>query len=450
MNLNLGYMKSDKTGYGRMSHQLVSALERQGVICDPVSSGYSPPGREEVSIDEDAPVHANALWLGAPAHVRGWWEGQHPHIMTMWEGMLLPPAFRESMHEFETVIVPSEQNVELFSHHHPNVKKVGLGVDPTVWHYTPRPEVGSEFRFFASGDGTRKGVDVVKKAFEQVFGGWIATHDKPIPTLTIKGRGLRTAHQGVRVSHIGATLPAEDEAALYATGHCYVGLSRGEGWGLMPFQAIAQGMPTILSNAHGHAEFSHLASVRVGTHLVKADPFIFGDAGEWWEPNFDEVCEAMWDVYCNYEDYLETAKFCAAVLADDYSWDKQAIKLIHALGGPQVLDLPDVEERKWYLPTTKLYHITVIADCAYEVNGVKYVFEPGKDYYEFADLKRMMFENGHLSNECLEDTHDSGLLPQQLDDIAHYRAQASRCPTCHQKFNSDPTYDDLDDEEALT
>ena len=450
MNINLGYMKSDKTGYGRMSHQLASALERQGVTCDPVSSGYTPPDRVEVTVEEAAPVHANAMWMGAPAHVRGWWEGQRTHVLTMWEATVLPPAFRENMHEFDTVIVPSEQNLELFSRHHPNVKKVGLGVDPKYWHYTKRPEVGTEFRFITAGQGIRKGVDVVRRAFDEVFGGWTPTGNRAIPTLIVKNRSHIKANRGERVCEVSSTLEAEDEAALYASAHCFVGMSRGEGWGLMPFQAMAQGMPAILADAHGQREFSHLASARISTTLVPSDPFIFGDAGDWWEPSHEELCEAMWDMYLNYEDYLETAKFSAAVIADDYSWDKQATRIIHAIGGPQVLDLPDLPERKWHVPTTRLFHIVTNRDCTYEVNGVRYEFTKGKDYYDFADLKRMMFENGELDAACLDDPHDSGLLPGQIENLDSYLASRERCYACGQRYNSDPTYDDLDDEEALT
>ncbi len=48
----------------------------------------------------------------------------------MWETRKLPEPFRESLHELDRMIIPSEQNVELFSQYHPNVKSMPLGVDP--------------------------------------------------------------------------------------------------------------------------------------------------------------------------------------------------------------------------------------------------------------------------------------------------------------------------------
>ena len=434
----MGYIRSHETGYGRMSYQLVAALERQGVTIT----------HETPNEDDDTPAHANSLTIGQPSHVRGWWEGQRTHCFTMWEGTVLPPGFRDNMHEFNTVIVPSQQNLELFSKFHPNVHKVGLGVDQKDWHYRPRRPVGAEFVFLTAGQGPRKGVDITMDAFHRVFGDWTPCGDMPIPKLLVKTRAQTAKIKGDRVTQLTGTWDTEDEIELYASVHCFVGLARGEGWGLMPFQAMAQGTPTILSDAHGHAEFSHLASTRISCGMSKAGEFLFGDAGEWWEPSLDETCEAMWDMYLNYEGYLEPAHFSAAVIADEYSWDRQATRLVHAMGGPQALDEPDVEKITWHTPEVKLYHVRVISGCTYEINGVVHVFKPGEDYQETADLKRMMFEHGRLDPKCLEDPHETGLLPAQMDVLEQYKSQKERCYACGQRYNSDMSVDE--DEDALT
>lgn len=435
MNLNVGYMRSTETGYGRMSHLLVEAMKKQGVSVSPCS---------ETENDADFPMHANALWMGSPSHVRGWWEGQRSHVLTMWEGTALPGGFRENMHGFDTVIVPSQQNLELFSQFHPNVKKVGLGIDPNDWHYQDRPEVGTEFRFMCAGQGLRKGIDVAMRAFDTVFGSYVPKANEPIPTLTVKNRTHMKEAKSDRIYEISGTLDAADEIALYANAHCFLGLARGEGWGLMPFQAIAQGCPTILVDAHGQAEFAHLAATRISTTLTKAPSFIFGDAGDWWEPNFDEVCESMWDMYVNYEDYLQPAKFAAAVVAEGYTWDVQAVELVNAIGGPQALTAPDLTTRKWHKCDVQLFRIVANRDCAYEINGVMHTFQKGVEYYELADIKRMMFEADQLDPICLSDLNESGLLPHQQSDSERYKSQHERCYACGQRYNSDMSVDDDD------
>ena len=235
------------TGYGRMGREIVHALNRAGVETHHCTSPD----------DDDLPVHKNSLWMGAPSHIKGWWKGQITHCLTMWEATGVPPGFRENVQDLDTIIVPSQQNYELFTQWHHNVKKVPLGINPQHWNYRKRPRVRDEFRFFTAGQAHRKGIDIAIKAFNTVFGGYTPTASDPRPRLIIKDRGVRASpasSDGTRTCRPArgsprsrATISAWDEIELYANAHVFLGLARGEGWGLMPFQAMAQGCPTILS-----------------------------------------------------------------------------------------------------------------------------------------------------------------------------------------------------------
>jgi hypothetical protein len=398
--------------------------------------------------DEDKPVCANALWMGAPSHVAGWWEGQRTHVLTMWEATGVPPGFRENVHEIDTIIVPSEQNRELFSHWHKNVRKVPLGINPKAWHYTERNPVAEEFRFMTAGQGERKGIDIATRAFTTVFGDFEPSASHARPVLIVKDRHKMKGLGGEGVREISGTIDPKLEIALYAQAHCFLGLARGEGWWMMPFQAMAQGCPTILADAHGYAEFAHLASLPISCGMSKAEPFIFGDADQWWEPNFTEVCEAMWEMYVNYDEYLVRAKESAQVIESEFTWTHSAAKLVDAMGGTDALELPDIDERTWHEPTIQQFWVVTDKDCGYEVNGTVHKFKKGEDYWVFGDLKRMMYENKNLDPVCLRDIHESGLTPEQLSDIDRYRSQKERCYACGQKLNTDTTLD-FDDDEVL-
>jgi hypothetical protein len=441
MKLNSVASTNQETGYGRMGRYFLNALKNLGVEVAQCTS----PG------DEAKPVAANALWMGAPSHVAGWWKGQRTHVLTMWEATGVPPGFRENVHEIDTIIVPSEQNRELFSHWHKNVKTVPLGIDAERWHYTERPEVGAEFVFMTAGQGKRKGIDIAVEAFNTVFGDFVPSADHPRPVLVVKDRYRMKEVRGDNIREISGTVSPEVEVALYGTAHCFLGLARGEGWGLMPFQAMAQGTPSILADAHGYAEFAHLASLTVSCGMSKAEPFIFGDADQWWEPNVEETCEAMWEMYVNYDNYVFGARRSAQTIADEYTWDHSAAKLIDAMGGRAALELPDISAREWHTPTIQQFWVVADKDCSYEVNGTVHRFTKGEDYWVFGDLKRMMYENKNLDPRCLTDIHESGLTPEQLGELDRYRSEKQRCPTCGQRYNSDTTLDfDDADVEALT
>ncbi len=130
-----------------------------------------------------------------------------------------------------------------------------------------------------------------------------------------------------RIMQMNGKLPPEEEIALYEMAHCYLQPSRGEGFGLQPLQAIAQGIPTILTDAHGHASFSHLGW-GIGSKPVKAAYFIYGDAGEWWEPDLDDLCDRMRWMYDNWTEATITAAYASDVVAEQFTWKHTAEKFI--------------------------------------------------------------------------------------------------------------------------
>jgi hypothetical protein len=267
-----------------------------------------------------------------------------------------------------------------------------------------------------------------------VFGGFDSASDgRPTPKLVIKNRTIQGNIRGDRVRQVSGSIPTEDEIALYASAHCYVGMARGEGFGLMPLQAMAQGCPTILTDAHGHAEFAQYG-IPVSTHMEKADYFIYGDAGQWWEPDFDEVCEAMWDVYVNYDGHRGRAAHNAPIVGEQFSWTRCAESVLGVLGD-RVHEPDFVPTLPWHEPEVEKYLIISNKDCTYQINGISYRFLPGKRYFDRADIKRLMFENGNLDPVCI-DLDETGLLPEQLERLDDYRADHSRCPTCHQRLNT--------------
>jgi hypothetical protein len=376
----------------------------------------------------------------------------------MWESSLLPEPFRESLDCFDTIVVPSEQNLELFSRYHKNVKFAPLGIDPTQWSLTERPTLDEPyFTFFISGGGYRKGSDLVIKAFKKVFDGRVP--DGPAPRLFVHSAKSSDFPHDERIHLITGKLTDEEEVALYSMVHCYVQPSRGEGFGMRPLQAIAQGCPTIATNAHGHAAYGDLITYPLGWTLEETPPqsFHHGPAGSWWEPDFDELCQAMEDVYLNYTTAVDTARANSKIATTVFTWDAAATRYLDAIGREN-FDLPDVEPVTWVEPVTRRYLVRVNNPRFFEVGGVQYLLEPGKDYWEPADVKRVLFDGGNLDPSCLpsnllrEEGHDvaltmleSGLTPEQFEKIEAYTGSHSFCPTCTQRLNTNrPTLEEVD------
>lgn len=424
---------ADRIGYGRMSNEIVKIVEARGIkVYD--DDGRPPEYQTEVSLDNNPraiPEHPTNVLniMSVPTHLDGRYDKQFVSILTMWEARTIPPAFRDTLHEYDLVMVPSLQNVELFGQHHDNVQFLSLGVDPALWHPIPVTMPGAHFNFLISGRGPRKGIDLAYEAFRTVF--TKPEQFTPVPRLIMKSMKGHQDYYSNTVTHVTGIMESLDERDLYANAHCYLQPSRGEGFGLQPLQAMALGRPTILTADHGHASFAHLG-IGLSTTPSKADYFIFGDAGEWWEPNFEELCEAMWDVYSNYAAHVAKAEQSAAYIAENLTWEKSAERFIELHGSE--LTTPYSGTETWEMFERQLYPMRVIRTWKGEVAGRQMIMEPGITYWEYADIKRILFDAELLAADTPDDAE--GLLPAQVAQMDVLRAEQAFCPECHQRLNS--------------
>jgi len=365
-------------GYGRMGMELYAACERAGVTMS------SDPYQAQAN---------TVVHVMIPPMVKGWLSDQRRVIFTMYETTECPAEFR-SLQDFHLVLVPCEANVEAFSKWHPNVQRVPLGIDPEVWTYRKRPTAGP-FTFLASGSEPRKGTDVAMRAFQRAF------PTNPDVRLLVKHPTSSPIPipSDPRIQVVSGYLSAQEELDLYASAHCYLGLSRGEGFGMMPLQALAQGCPTILSAAHGHAEFSHYG-IPISTRLVPAaDYMLFGEAGDWWEPDEDETVDAMLDVYANYDGYLNVARRRSGQVRRTWTWDAAAARLLDVLGDlPPYLGLGGRERR-----TEMEVPIRVTRPIACHIGDRDYDLVPGHEYWVPGDAKRVLREAGYIDDQSWDD-----------------------------------------------
>jgi hypothetical protein len=430
-------------GYGRLGVYLHEEMQKMGVtVYDSIAEAPFDPVttvRDNMFGGPRTAGMTNVIcWCSVPSHARGWWQGQVPVLLSMWEAMALPESYRENMHEFDTVIVPSMQNVELYSKYHPNVKYVPLGVDPVRWQFRERTKPTTRFNFLIGGSGARKGTDLAYKAFRRLWGkegSW--PKDGPVPYLQMKSPRPEDFY-GPRIEIIGGRLPAEAEVNLYADAHCYLQPSRGEGWGLQPLQAIAQGCPTILTDAHGHAAFARYG-MGIGSKLAPSSYFIFGEAGDWWEPDLDELCDTMLWTYNNYDEAVEYARWGSERVLHQFTWEKSTNLFLEAIGRDRLG--PYTGSGEWHKSETKLYKVITNQNITSDIGGILYQFEEGVERWVPADVKRIHFEGGKLDPACLDLSaeEDLGLLPEQVARIPGYLDRASYCPHCHQKLGSGPT-----------
>ena len=254
-----------------------------------------------VDLVDDAPVCVD---VKQPNMVKGWHRGQYRSCLTMWETTVLPDKFALYSKQFDQIIVPCQHNKELFSEYNPNTVVVPLGVDMAMWKPGRRPK-NEQITFLAGGSHwLRKGLDRVVEA----FGKWGNVDARLILKCTPETIGgvPKIVYPNVQV--IAKWMSVEDEVELYRSADCFVAASRGEGWGLMPLQAMCLGLPTIMTATTGHNEFAAYATWIVETKSVPVSLDRFYKTGNWDEPDIESLIAGFQHVADNLDKAWKDAK----------------------------------------------------------------------------------------------------------------------------------------------
>lgn len=288
-------------GYGYAAVQLITAWQRMGI---PVWA-----------YDREAPVAFN---MGQP-HYYEVVDGAFNIGYTPWESSHVPEAWIKYMNLMDEVWTTCEENARWYRAAGVSkpVKVLHHGLNRDHWPLAQRRlKDGEPFRFLhVGGDARRKGADIVYKVFRELFKG----NDKF--ELTLKARRLEFGPMGSNVHHIDEVLSTEDLTQLHLDHHAMIYPTRGEGFGLIPFQAAATGMPTAVTNWSGPADYIKFCyPIRVEEMVT---PDYVPHEGLWAKPDEDSVAYWM-ESFARSPDYFFRNAYRKATLMDSWSWDNIA------------------------------------------------------------------------------------------------------------------------------
>lgn len=113
---------------------------------------------------------------------------------------------------------------------------------------------------------------------------------------------------------------SQDYIANFSNIDCYVSLSKGEGFAIQPREAMAAGIPVIVTNNTAQSILCKSGLVRsVDSNIPESADFFDGEsAGDFFNCRLDDAKEALLDVYYNYDKYLKSAE-AARKWAEQYS-----------------------------------------------------------------------------------------------------------------------------------
>lgn len=229
------------------------------------------------------------------------------------------------MNQMDEIWTPSEANKQWFIDGGVKtpIRVLHHGINRNHWPRKKREIGNGPLRILAMGaDAPRKGSRLTLEAFKAAF---------PTPRasgveLVIKGKPWWDYKRTRGVKLIDSYMSHKQLTNLYLSCHAMFYPCNGEGFGFIPFDSMATGMPTWVTNWSGPQDFIQFGYPLKVSKLVETN--YWPHEGLWAEPDFDFLVESMRQFADSPTGYLEDAYEMSAYMDEDFSWDKIAEKSI--------------------------------------------------------------------------------------------------------------------------
>jgi hypothetical protein len=208
------------------------------------------------------------------------------------------------------------------------VKVYQHGVE-SLWSPKKRSLSGRFQVFHHGGEALRKGANLAMAAQQRVL--W-----EEYACINFKRSVARFNVSGShRMNFIPGNLPIDELVALYHRMNLMVYPSWGEGFGLTPLQAMATGMPVLITRGWAPYEYLLEDYQLIDSELVQTSMNDFPEfngfvtdehlqstmhPGKMFKPDFDDLCDKLRYQYENRHELAEKAFELAPVVHSDYDW----------------------------------------------------------------------------------------------------------------------------------
>jgi len=323
-------------GYGNAARHIATNLERINVKVS--IGGLSHPSLWNGGSQANGAAQGDAMilfWIPSAWRRTKW---RKTIGFTMFESTMIPDQWLEGAAEHgfshvDEVWVPSDWCAEIFRKYASDPKVIPLGVDASAFPARRRRR-GEKLRFIhdaTKGGDYRKGQQLAIDAFQAAFPGRPDVELVIRFTLELNAASLELRSDPRVALQIGK-MPTAQLNRLYGEFDAMLYPSRSEGFGLIPLQAMATGMPCIFPRSSGMLEYASYGlpvdarpvPAWVGRGCPDAPDWTFRQPNEWYEPDFDQLVERLRQIDTEYDSVQDRAMVDAAQIATNWTWDRTA------------------------------------------------------------------------------------------------------------------------------
>lgn len=285
------------TGHGHVTLKLLSNLAKTN---------------HSVLVDRPAPVE---ITFSHPIYYKFYNPDSYKIGYTAWESTEIPEKWLEGLSKIDELWVPNEFTKTVMSKYfEKDIHVFGHGVDEM---FSPKKRTyEGVIKFLHIGHPAyRKGMDLALEAFLELY------RDNPEYHLTIKTYGKCHIPQvdAKNVTFINETVRYDELVKIIHDHHILLYPSWGEGFGLIPLQALATGMPVIMTK--GWADYENLSEELLIDSKLSYSPWQIVHPGKMFKPSFTSLKHLMVYASRNIDLLLEKHFTVAEKIHNEYSWE---------------------------------------------------------------------------------------------------------------------------------
>jgi len=220
------------------------------------------------------------------------------------------------------------------------------GIDPNYFHpdYAPmQTDAKESFKFVCNAAWfPRKNLRNLIIAFQAEFG---KHEDVCLILKTINlglNKGIENELKTIPKMKSSANVYVKEEnmpdhqmPSLYTMADCFVLPTRGEGWGLPMFEALACGVPVITTGygAPNETLRDEKGKPFPGVHFleytpaISDEPYVYIEGKTWAEPNLQQLRKEMRKVFLNRQEEKKKAMATSKIIRDKFSWTNVSLAI---------------------------------------------------------------------------------------------------------------------------
>lgn len=251
------------------------------------------------------------------------------------ETTVIPKSWIGKINSFDVLFTLCKQNIEAFRNSGVTIpiELIHWGVDIGKFQEIPRPD-RDIFTFGTMGAlSIRKGTDVLIDAFKEEF-----PTEKDVKLICKTSYNYYPFTVNDKRIEVQMTPVTNEELMeqFFKQIDCFAFPTRGEGFGLTPLEAMATGVPVIVTGWSGPMEYM---TPEVGWTIdytfspakIFTDQIYKEECGDWAEPSKEHLRKLMRYAYEHRDEVKEKGRIAAQYVRDHWTWEKKIMMYLDAL-----------------------------------------------------------------------------------------------------------------------